>query len=263
MAPGIGAFASQFELRFDRYFFAWGQTLTWLDIASVAGFLITWAGYTAFARRRAKTAWCLASSMQWYRVEWMLRMLERDMRMPDTAIIGNLERVIGFFASTSILVLAGLVTVLSANTAAIQVISSLPFAAPTTLEQFELKVLLLVLIFIFAFFNFTWSLRQYSFANVLMGAAPAPDDERVSEEERRLFAISAAKVIDQAGHSYNYGLRSFYFAMAVMGWFIHPLLFVAGYLTVVLVLYLREFRSRTLQVLLAAEGYSLDQPRRK
>lgn len=237
--------------------------LTWMDIASVTGFFITWAGYTVFARRRAKVAWCIASSMQWYRVEWMLRMLERDMRMPDTAIISNLERVIGFFASTSILILAGLVTALTANTAAVQLISSLPLAGPTTVEQFELKVLLLILIFIFAFFNFTWSLRQYSFANVLIGAAPPPDDEDVTEEERRRYAISTAKVIDQAGHSYNYGLRSFYFAMAVMGWFVHPLVFVASYLLVALVLFLREFHSRTLQVLLAVQGHSFEGRREK
>ena len=237
--------------------------MTWLDIASLAGFCLTWAGYTVFARRKAKTAWCLASSMQWYRVEWMLRMLERDVRIPDAAILGNLERVIGFFASTSILILAGLVTALSADTAAVEVLSSLPFAQETTTGQFDAKVLVLILIYIFAFFNFTWSLRQYSFANVLLGAAPLIDEEEVSRDERRRYAISAAKVIDQAGHSYNYGLRSFYFSMAVMGWFIHPLLFVAGYLMVVLVLFLREFRSRTLQVILAAEGRSLDQPRDK
>ncbi|SDK13787.1 DUF599 domain-containing protein [Microbulbifer yueqingensis] len=233
--------------------------MTWLDIASVAGFFITWAGYTIFARRRAKVSWCLASSMQWYRVEWMLRMLERDMRMPDTAIIGNLERVIGFFASTSILILAGLVTALTANQAAIQVLGTLPFAEPTTVQQFELKVMLLIVIFIFAFFNFTWSLRQYSFANVLIGAAPLADDRETSEEERRRFAISTAKVIDQAGHSYNYGLRSYYFAMSVMGWFVHPLLFIASYLVVALVLFLREFRSRTLRAILAAEGKVLEQ----
>lgn len=232
--------------------------MTWLDIASVTGFLITWAGYTIFARRKAKVSWCLASSMQWYRVEWMLRMLERDMRMPDAAIISNLERVIGFFASTSILILAGLVTALTATDAAIEVLSTLPLAEPTSAEQYELKILLLILIFIFAFFNFTWSLRQYSFANVLIGAAPAPDSDEMDERECRRFAISTAKVIDQAGHSYNYGLRSYYFAMAVMGWFIHPLVFVAGYGVVVWVLYLREFRSRTLQAIVAAEGRSMD-----
>lgn len=231
--------------------------MSWIDIASVAGFFITWAGYTVFARKKAKVAWCLASSMQWYRVEWMLRMLDRDMRMPDTAIISNLERVIGFFASTSILILAGLVTAMTASQAAIDLLSNLPLTGSTSVTEFELKILLLILIFIFAFFNFTWSLRQYSFANVLIGAAPPPNAEDMSEEERRRFAISTAKVIDQAGHSYNYGLRSYYFAMAVMGWFIHPLLFVAGYLLVALVLYLREFRSRTLQSILAAEGRSM------
>ncbi|SHE69672.1 Uncharacterized membrane protein [Microbulbifer donghaiensis] len=233
--------------------------MSWLDIISVTGFFITWAGYTVFARKKAKVTWSLSSSLQWYRVEWMLRMLERDMRMPDAAIIGNLERVIGFFASTSILILAGLVTALSANKAAIELLSTLPIAGQTSVEQFELKILLLILIFIFAFFNFTWSMRQYSFANVLLGAAPPADAEDLSQEERRRFAISTAKVIDQAGHSYNYGLRSYYFAMAVMGWFIHPLLFVVGYLAVVWVLFQREFRSRTLQSILAAEGRSLDQ----
>ncbi|WP_460805099.1 DUF599 domain-containing protein [Microbulbifer agarilyticus] len=234
-----------------------------MDFASLAGFCFTWAGYTVFARRKAKTAWCLASSMQWYRVEWMLRMLERDMRVADAAILSNLERVIGFFASTSILILAGLVTALSANIAAVEVLSSLPFAQTTTVEQFELKVLVLILIYIFAFFNFTWSLRQYSFANVLLGAAPAVKEDEVSSDDRRRYAISAAKVIDQAGHSYNYGLRCVYFSMAVMGWFVHPLLFVFGFLSVVWVLYMREFRSRTLQVILAAEGRSLDQVREK
>ncbi|HEY8568837.1 DUF599 domain-containing protein [Microbulbifer sp.] len=234
-----------------------------MDYASLAGFCLTWAGYTLFARKKAKTAWCLASSMQWYRVEWMLRMLERDMRMPDAAILGNLERVIGFFASTSILILAGLVTALSANSAAVEVLSSLPFAQPTTVQQFELKVLVLILIYIFAFFNFTWSLRQYSFANVLLGAAPLVEEGEVTREERRRYAISAAKVIDQAGHSYNYGLRCYYFSMAVMGWFVHPVLFIAGFVTVVWVLYMREFHSRTLQAILAAEGRALDQQRDK
>ncbi|MEX2961537.1 DUF599 domain-containing protein [Microbulbifer sp. TYP-18] len=228
-----------------------------MDIASLAGFFVAWVGYTTFARKRAKEAWCLASSLQWYRVEWMLRMLERDMRMSDTAIIGNLERVIGFFASTSILVLAGLVTALAANQAAIEVLHHLPLVGRTTAAEFELKVLLLVLIFVFAFFNFTWSLRQFSFANVLIGAAPEPGGSDMTQEERRRFAINTAKVIDQAGHSYNYGFRSFYFAMAVMGWFIHPLLFVAGYVAVVLVLYQREFRSRTLMAILAAGGQLL------
>ncbi|WP_346840196.1 DUF599 domain-containing protein [Microbulbifer sp. SAOS-129_SWC] len=230
-----------------------------MDFASLAGFFITWAGYTVFARRKAKVSWCLASSMQWYRVEWMLRMLERDLRVPDAAIISNLERVIGFFASTSILILAGLVTALTANEAAIELLSSLPLTGSTTKEQFEMQILLLIVIFIFAFFNFTWSLRQYSFANVLIGAAPAADAEELTDQARRRFAISAAKVIDQAGHSYNYGLRSYYFAMSVLGWFIHPLVFVGSYLLVAWVLYLREFRSRTLQSILAAGGRAPEQ----
>ena len=41
-------------------------------------------------------------------------------------------------------------------------------------------MILLAVIFIFAYFKFTWSLRQFNFVSILIGAAPgpgSPDDE--------------------------------------------------------------------------------------
>ena len=41
---------------------------------------------------------------------------------------------------------------------------------------FDLKVALLTAVFVFAFFRFTWSLRQYTFGAILVGAAPDAKD---------------------------------------------------------------------------------------
>ena len=58
-------------------------------------------------------------------------------------------------------------------------------------------------------------------------------------------------VVWLAIYNFNLGLRAYYFSLALLTWFVHPLLFVIASSWVVGVLYRREFRSRTLKALLA------------
>lgn len=67
--------------------------------------------------------------------------------------------------------------------------------------------------------------------------------------------MHAAKVLDQSGHEYNKGLRTYYFALAYLSWFLHPVILIASSAVVVAVLYRREYRSRVLRELLATKGY--------
>jgi uncharacterized membrane protein len=113
---------------------------------------------------------------------------------------------------------------------------------------------MLVVIFVYAFFTFTWSMRQYGFCSIVLGAAPMVDEGQVSAEEREDYAVYAARVIDLAGLSYNHGLRAYYFALSVLAWFISPYLFLLSASFVVGVLYRREFKSRSLQALRQADG---------
>ena len=118
-----------------------------------------------------------------------------------------------------------------------------------TLEQIQFKLLLLVVIFIYAFFRFTWALRQHTFCSIMIGAAPqVPKDRELTIDEEQ-FAQQVARVSDRAAHEFNYGLRSYYFALSLLAWFISPILFMGACTLVVVVLYLREFRSRTLSML--------------
>ena len=57
------------------------------------------------------------------------------------------------FAPTTLFVLAGLLTILGSTDRAIEIARALPFAAKTSLLQWELKLLVLIVIFVHAFFK--------------------------------------------------------------------------------------------------------------
>lgn len=222
--------------------------LNWLNLSAMTWFLFCFRGYTLYAKHAARHTHCLASAMHFYRIEWMERMLERDVRMTDTSTIANLERTVAFFASTTILILAGLVTVLGSTEQAINVVSDIPFASYATTDEWEMKLLLLVIIFSYAFFKFTWSLRQYGFASIMIGGSPMPTDH-ISDAARLSFAKRNARMLSLAANNFNAGLRTYYFSLSVLGWFINPWIFIAMSALIVWLLYRREFKSRTLDEL--------------
>jgi uncharacterized membrane protein len=50
-------------------------------------------------------------------------------------------------------------------------------------------------------------------------------------------------------------LRSYYFSIAAMCWFFHPILFIFASLFVVFTLYDREFRSRAVKAITSGQEY--------
>lgn len=219
----------------------------WLDGIAVIWFLLVWVGYTLFAKNKARLVSCLSYELRRQRTAWMQQMLVRDNKMADVALISTLERNVSFFASSSMLILAGLLTALaSSDKIAIVMQQVLPWIHQVD-GLLHLKILALVLIYIFAFFQFTWSLRQYGFGGVLIGAAP--DGRGLNADELQQYANKAAKVIDQAAHSFNYGLRAIYFSLALLAWFINVWLFMAATVVVLLVMKHREFHSKALKAL--------------
>lgn len=192
----------------------------------------------------AMTSHCLASILHVHRVWWMQRMLKREMRVADAALLANLERNVNFFASTTMLVIAALLTVLT---------SKYDFTifenSGLGSENSQLKLFTLLAIMVYAFFSFTWSLRQFGFGSVLMGAAPDVNQTSISAKQRKEYAYSTAQVLDQASHAFNYGLRAYYYALASITWFIHPIAFMLATTWVVVVLYRREFHSKPVDVM--------------
>ncbi len=226
------------------------SNLNVLDITAVAWLLLCWVGYTVYSEKSAP-AGNLVGVMHRRRVDWMMRMLERENRMVDLQIINSALNNATFFASTTILILAGLFAIVASPEKVIAIVSDLPFAAKATPVIWELKVVLMMLIFAHGFFKFAWAMRQFNYCSLLVGAAPI-NAEPV--ERYRNYAVSAALVASLAAKHFNHGMRSYYFGMAALSWFIHPVALIPAVLIVVLVLYRREFRSRTLKAIVSCEA---------
>lgn len=223
-----------------------------VDWIALGWFISCWVGYTVYARRKARTRDCIAAILYRYRIEWMRDLLYHENRIPDLALLGNLMHMVNFLASTTILVIAGLITVLYSSDGIMHLLSGHKFMSAPTPEQVQFKLISLLLIFVYAFFRFTWAMRQHSFCSILIGAAPhvAPGTPLTEHEEK--FALQLGKVSDRAGHEFNYGLRSYYFALAFLAWFIGPWAFILSCTTVVIILYRREFKSKTLNFLISS-----------
>ena len=225
-----------------------------LDVIAIVWFLSMWVGYAIFARKRAKTRHSLSSILRALRVEWMNAAVHKEQHIADAALVGNVERTVTFFASSTIFVLAGVLTVLASNDAFVRVLDELPFTAEQSHTLVLMKLGGLAGIMVYAFFKFTWAVRQFGFVSILLGMAPKMSKATVTLEERERFSKNTAKVLDQAGHEYNYGLRAYYFALGYLCWFVSPWLLMLAALVVTGVLYRREYNSKVLRALLATHN---------
>ena len=183
-------------------------------------------------------------AMHRIRKQWMKQMLRREERVIDVILTGHTVNSIAFFASTSMIVIAGLVGTLGGSGSAFRVLESLSFAQTTTEFVFQLKIVGLIGLFVIAFYKFTWTLRQYNFLCALIGAAPV-HESHPSEAEVDRFADHASRMLSLALTSFNGGIRAFYFAVAWLAWFIHPFAFIGATAVMVAILYRRQTHSRS------------------
>jgi len=225
-----------------------GTLLPWIDWAVIVLFFCSWVGYANFARQRHGGRHSILAATNAVRRQWMLQATYREVRVLDGVVIQNLSTSPSFFASTTILIIGGLLAVLGTDKAT-ELVRDLPFAARTTTLIFDVKLILLLGIFVYVFFRFTWSMRQYTFGALLIAAAP--EAERFISEglSRDAFADKAGRIVGLAAETFNDGLRGYYFAFAAIAWFFSPIVFMLATAGVVYILYEREFRSEVLSVL--------------
>lgn len=221
--------------------------VTLLDGAALIWFLVAWSGYTYFADDFSKNRASLMSVMYHYRLQWMKEALFREVRVGDASLIATLIRSISLFASTAIFIIGGIVAIFGGLEQVQSLTKDLTYVAKTTKVMWELKLLVLGLVFVYAFFKFAWSLRQFNYMIIVMGAFPGPQHGETPEAQK--IAERAARVNALAVQTFNRGMRAYYFGLAALSWFLHPWIFIGATLFVVLVIYRREFKSKTLRTL--------------
>ncbi|MBX6426682.1 MAG: DUF599 domain-containing protein [Variibacter sp.] len=214
------------------------STLDWIALGGFAG---AWIGYAILLEWTPLGRRALNALMHPYREVWMMRMLERDMRMVDTQIMASLQNGTAFFASTSLIAIGGVLTVMRSTDEVLMVISELPLGIQTSRAQWDAKVLGLAVIFAYAFFKFAWAYRLFNYVAILLGAAPPAREKDAAEA--KAHARRAARLMESAGRHFNRGQRAFFFALGYLGWFLGPSALIATTLAVLAVTWRRQFAS--------------------
>ncbi len=221
--------------------------LTILDWIAFAVFIACWMVYASVVdrvpsiRRRSVIA-----AMDEHRRRWMHAALGRENRIADISAIGNLMSSTSFLATTSILVLGGLVAMMSAPDPARRIVAILPWTAVPDEMMWEIKIGLLLVIFVNTFFEFTWALRQFNYTSTLVMGMPL-------DPAATHHAEMAARVANRGARHFNTGLRSYYFGLAALAWIVHPLALILASLLVLRELHRREFRSAARDALATRE----------
>lgn len=217
---------------------------TFAELIAPLVFIACWGGYSLFADQLRAGSRSLMHRMNEYRRAWFVQLLLRDNRIADVQVVQVLVQNVSFFASSAILIVGGFLAVLGAAERAREIAAEIPFAEQSSPLVWDLKVMLLIVIFVYAFFKFTWSLRQFNYLAVLVGAAPFGHTA-----ETLTFAGQMATVATRASDHFNRAMRAYYFGLAALTWFIQSWLFMLVSMLVVVVVYRREYRSNVYAVL--------------
>lgn len=220
--------------------------LSAVDWVSLAVFVASWAGYAWYSEHSRQGAGGLNRTSQQYRLLWAYRMLEREVRVMDSTLVGNLMTSVSFYANTTIYIIAGLVAALGASDKLVSFTADLPFAGAGNRELLEIKLMLVLFSFVFAYFKFTWSIRQFNLLSILVGAAPLG---KAGEAGIDAYARRLAGANSLAGDDFNRGIRAYYFGLAGSGWLLTPWALGVLAVIVLIVLFRRDYRSPALHVL--------------
>jgi uncharacterized membrane protein len=211
------------------------------DLVALGCFVGAWLIYAFLVELTPRGRDGLSAHMDRYREIWIRRMLHREARMVDMQIMAALQNGTAFFASTSLIAIGGALSLLRSTGDVLTVVGSLPFAIPTTREQWEAKTIGLVIIFAYAFFKFAWSYRLYNYVAIMLGAMPHADEKETPEADA--YIRRTAQLFQSAGRHFNRGQRGFFLALGYLGWFAGPYVLMISTAAVVAVLWRRQFAS--------------------
>lgn len=216
--------------------------LSVLDAAALGVFAAIWLTYNTLFDGRLLREKSINAKMFAVREAWMRRLLQRDNRIVDATLIGHSIRSAAFFASTTILVIAGLIGIIGSAEAVHHAIANLSVLLRSASQAlFEFKIFMLISIFVYAFFKFTWAIRQFNYFSAIIGSAPDADAGPVDDALARRMAL----ILSHAVWQLNAGIRAYYFGLAALGWFVHPVFFIITTVLMTAVLVRRQLASPT------------------
>ncbi|MDY6923230.1 MAG: DUF599 family protein [Pseudomonadota bacterium] len=201
-------------------------------------FFLCWLGYGPLLAVLARRVGSLNDDMVIVRRAWMRVMTHREVRIVDSQLMGHTINSGGFFASTNLLLIAAVASVLFGGQQALEGIASVGTAA-VPVRVLEAKLALVLVCLARGLLDFIWSIRQLNYALALIGAAP----EVHTEADRAALGEAAANLLNPALSAFSQGVRGYYFALAAAAWLFGPLWLALGVAAVFSLLVWRQVGS--------------------
>ena len=111
-----------------------------MDLVAVSVFFGCWVGYNLLIDGRLRRSKSINTLMFSLRREWMSQLLVRENRIVDSTLVGHTINSAAFFASTTVLVLAGLIGVLGSADQVYAAVSNISMLAGDSQTQLQLLV---------------------------------------------------------------------------------------------------------------------------
>ena len=197
--------------------------MTIWDWLALALFILCWLGYGPLLALLARRSGTLNDDMSVIRRVWMTAMTQREIRLVDSNLMGHTINSGGFFASTNLLLIAAVASVLFGGEQAMQGFASVG-ADNVPMKLLEAKLALVLICLARGLLDFIWSIRQMNYALALIGAAP----EMHTEADRAALGEAAADLLNPALSAFSQGVRGYYFALAAAAWLFGPLWLALG-----------------------------------
>lgn len=228
--------------------------MTAIDWLGLGLFFLCWLGYDPLLKLLARRSGSLNTDMLSVRHAWMTAMTHREIRLVDSQLLGHSINSGSFFASSNLLLIAGVAGILFGGDQALRGFAAVG-AEAVPIQLLEAKLGLVLLCLARGLLDFIWSIRQMNYALALIGAAP----EVRSEADKVAFGAATADVLNPALAAFSQGVRGYYFALAAASWLFGPLWLCVGVLAAFALLVWRQSGSpaaraiRTARRLLDAE----------
>lgn len=204
-------------------------------IASLLPLIALYAyGFMAHSIDRRRPS--LSMLMNEHRRNWVTQAMRRETPL-DAVLSGNIMNAVSFFASTTVLLVLALFTVIGQLPQITPALASIHLGASLSLLDLQLHAIVMLVLFVSAFLSFTLSLRQFNHFCILIGATD--HTREVPIEEVRVIA----RVNALAAQHFNSGIRAYYFAIPMVSWFISAWLAIFLSLATLLLLLHREYFS--------------------
>ncbi|WP_204113144.1 DUF599 domain-containing protein [Shimia biformata] len=222
-----------------------------LDAAALATLFVAWLAIGHLIENPPRSRPSVSSIMVYYRREWFRHFVERNPRVFDAQILGNLRQGTAFFASATMIAIGGGLALIGNTERLAGVATDLSLSRDPAIVL-EIKLVVMIFFIANAFLKFVWAHRLFGYCSVVMSAVP----NDVTDPAALPRSAKAAEINITAARSFNRAMRSVYFGLAAAAWLFGGSALLMGSIVTVIVLWRREFASSSRAALLeTTDGY--------